>query len=71
MKKQKLRRLGDITQDLEPLILEMVEDHDMQAGEILSLVYGYLQIHAPASFEIYEEDLSRPIYYYGHRSGVK
>ena len=59
-----LRPLGDITGDLEPLILEMVEQHDMQFGEILNLVYGYLSVHCPGAREEYESGGS-PTFYYG------
>ena len=61
---KKIRPLGKITSDLEPLILEMVEDHDMQWGEILSLIHGYLLIHCPGAQEEYK-DGSNPIFYYG------
>lgn len=65
MKKQTLRPLGSITADLEPLILEMVDGHELQVGEILNLIHGYLQIHCPGAFEVYEADGSSPILFYG------
>lgn len=63
-----IRRLGDITEDLEPLIFELVEGHDMQWGEILNLIKGYLEIHCPGAQEEYE-DGTRPIMYYGSYEG--
>lgn len=63
---KKPRRLGDITTDMEPLILEMVEQHDLQMGEILNLIRGYLEIHCPQSVETYL-DGSHPIFYYGEK----
>lgn len=62
--KNKLRPLGNITSDLEPLILEMAVDHDLQHGEILNLIRGYLEIHLPEQKEKYV-DGSQIIFYYG------
>lgn len=63
---KKLRPLGEITADLEPLLLEMAIDHDLQHGEILNLIRGYLEIHVPDQREEYEDN-TVPIFYYGHR----
>jgi len=60
----KIRPLGKITDDLEPLIEEMVEKQEMQMGEILYLIYGYLMIHYPSCIEEYE-DGSKPNFNYG------
>lgn len=65
MKRRKLRPLGAVTADLEPLLLEMV-DHELQHGEILNLVRGYLEIHCPGAREQYDEGGS-PEFYYGPR----
>lgn len=70
MGKKKLRRLGDITQDMEPLLLEMAIDHDLQHGEILNIIRGYLEIHMPDALEQYK-DGTRPVFYFGHRSKIK
>ena len=59
-----MRRLGDITSDLEPLILEMVDDHDLQWGEVLAIIYGYLEVHCPGAREEYLDGTS-PRYTYG------
>ena len=61
---KKLRPLGQITEDLEPLILEMVDKHHLQFGEILNLIHGYLVIHCPHAQEEYK-DGSSPTFYYG------
>ncbi len=61
----KLRPLGKVTAAMEPLLLEMV-DHELQHGEILNLVRGWLEIHAPGAREQYDEDGS-PEFYYGPR----
>ena len=60
----KLRRLGDIMLDMEPLILEMCNDHDLQWYEILNLVRGYLEVHCPGAREEYTAG-GNPIFYYG------
>jgi hypothetical protein len=64
-RKSRLRPCGAITADLEPLLLELV-DHDLQHGEILNLIRGYLEIHAPGAREQYDEG-GAPEFYYGPR----
>jgi len=59
-----MRQVGDITLDMEPLLLEMAEQ-GLQWGEILSLIHAYLMIHCPDSQEVYTADGSSPIFYYG------
>jgi hypothetical protein len=61
------RALGAVTADLEPLLFELV-DHDLQHGEILNLVRGWLEIHAPGARERYDEGGS-PLFYFGPASG--
>lgn len=71
MSKRKVRPLGQILFDLEDVLLEMV-DHDLQWGDILGLVYGYLMVHAPDAREEYTDqgvDGKHPEYYYGPRRG--
>lgn len=70
MKKKKLRPLGNITSDLEPLLLEMACDHDLQHGEILNLIRGYLEIHCPGAKEKYV-DGDEIVFYYGPKSELK
>lgn len=70
MKKEKLRRTGDILLDLEPLLLELLVDHDMQWGDVLSLVHGYMMIHAPHAREEYVEG-GNPVFFYGPKEGLK
>lgn len=62
----KIRPLGDILLDLEPLLDEMQESHALQWGDILNLIFGHLQAHPhPNAQEIYEDDNSSPVFYYG------
>ena len=70
MAKNKLRPLGDITNDLEQVILEMTMDHELQWGEVLNLVRGYMEIHCPGAQETYTEDGSHPVFYYGPAHGI-
>lgn len=62
-KKQKLRPVGQVLLGMEPLLLELV-DHQLQWGDILNLVRGYLEVHAPEARELYE-DGTEPQMYYG------
>ena len=68
--KNKLRKLGDITVDMEPLLLELCVDHELQWHEVMGLVHAYLQTHCPDSQEKYVEGGS-PVYYYGPKEGIK
>ena len=61
---KKIRPLGDIMLDLEPLIFEMVEDHDLQFGDILNLVFGYMKVHCPDAQEEFL-DGTHPVFFYG------
>lgn len=61
---KKIRPLGQILLEIEPLILEMVEEHDLQYGDILNLIYGYLEVHCPDAREKYLDNTS-PRFYYG------
>jgi hypothetical protein len=64
--KKKIRPLGEILLELEKLTLEMVEDHDLQWGDILNLQRGYLEVHCPGAQEQYIGGGS-PEFYYGPR----
>lgn len=62
-----MRPAGDITLDMEVLLEELVDDHELQMGEILALVKAWVEIHRPDAVEQYQ-DGSSPEYYYGFRS---
>ena len=53
MANKKLRPLGDVTMDMEPLLFEMSIDHDLQHGEVLAKIYSWLKIHVPNQGEEY------------------
>jgi hypothetical protein len=63
---KKNRTLGTALLDLETILDEMVDHHDLQWGDILNLVYGHLMVHRPDAREEYVDgDGSHPIFYYG------
>ena len=63
----KIRKLGDVTSNLEPLLLEMYEKHGLQFHEVLGIIYLYTQVHYPEAFETYE-DGTKPILTYGPKT---
>lgn len=63
-KKIKSRNIGDILLDMEPLLIEAMEQ-GLQHGELLALMHVWLLIHKPDAREIYEADGSSPQFYYG------
>lgn len=70
MAKKKLRPLGHTLLDLENLLLEMCVDHDMQWGDVLNLVRGYLEVHVPSAQEEYV-DGGNPVFFYGPKPDAK
>jgi hypothetical protein len=64
MPKKKIRPLGDVLLEVEPLLLEMVHEHDLQWGDILNLVRGYLEVHCPNAQEKYNAG-GNPKFFYG------
>lgn len=71
MSNRKLRPLGQITADLEPLLFEMVCQHDLQHGEVLALIDVWLSIHAPACKEKYTDGSPSPVMIYTAPKGFK
>jgi hypothetical protein len=69
MGKKKTRSVGEIVLELEPLILELV-DQDLEWGDILNIIRGYLEVHCPGAQEEYL-DGSHPVFYYGPKQGRK
>lgn len=65
------RALGQITGDLEPLLQELTDKHEMQWHEILGLIHAYLVVHCPQGQETYTADGDHPVFYYGPRGGLK
>lgn len=69
-KPKKLRKVGDILLEMEPLLFELVEKHELQKGELLVLFSVWVDIHYPGAIEPYE-DGTNPIFYYGHKDFLK
>lgn len=65
--KKKLRPLGTILLELEPLLDEMVHSHDLQMGDILALIHSYLEVHSPNCKEEYVDSGENPEFFYGPR----
>lgn len=59
-----MKRMGDLLSDLELVLEKIIDEHDLQHGEVLNLVHGWLMVHRPAAREEYL-DGSHPILYYG------
>lgn len=65
--KKKLKPMGELMLELEKSLDEMTDPqgHDMQWYEVLNLVHGWLQVHAPAGREKYKDGTGNPEFYYG------
>lgn len=70
MKSKKIRPLGQVLLDMEPLLLEMCIQHELQWSDVLGLVYAYLQVHCPDSQEVYTAG-GNPVFYYGPKEKLK
>ncbi len=53
MNKKKIRPLGKIMLDLEPLLFEMVETHEMQLQEVFAQIYYWASVHYPDAIPEY------------------
>lgn len=60
--KKKIRPLGLITSDLEPLWFELLINHQLQIHEVVGIFVEWARIHCPCSIEIYEDNSSPLIY---------
>ncbi len=65
MSRRPRRPIGEILLDMEVLREELLDDHDLQWGDLLFELYGWLMIHRPDAQETYVEDSSHPVFYYG------
>lgn len=50
-KKPKIRACGAVTCDMEPLLEELVDDHELQAHEIVGLIFNWIAVHRPDAIE--------------------
>ena len=65
-----MRPLGKITDDMEKLMLEMIDEHDMQAYEIMGIIWSWMVAHRPVALDYYT-DGKHCIMYLGHPDEVK
>lgn len=61
-----IRKVNDIIIDLEKLLFELHEEHELQHGDVLALIHVWQTIHVPESIETYEDGTS-PEFYYGEK----
>lgn len=61
---KRVRPLGEILLDLEPLLNEAME-HGLQHGDMLALIHVWLTTHRPGDREDYVEG-GHPEFYYGY-----
>jgi hypothetical protein len=66
-----IQPFGDLISELEEVIQKMVDQHDLQFGDILSIVHGYLCVHNPEAREEYVDGSGSPTFYYGSKEGLK
>lgn len=64
------RKVGKVLLKMEPLLFELVQDHELQKGELLALISRWVDIHYPDAIETYTVDNSHPVEYYGHKDGL-
>lgn len=71
-KTKKLRPLGDILLEIEPLYLELMLGHKLQYSDLYGILNQYNKTHGldEVCLEHYT-DGSIPIFYYAHKSGLK
>lgn len=67
---KKLRPLGDITDAMEPLLEEMIDQHGLQKHEIQALIAGWVDLHRPGAIERYT-DGNIPIYISTHPDSIR
>jgi len=66
----RIRPVGQIMGEMEPLLEELVDKHDLQWYDVLMLVFGWLMVHRPHSQEEYK-DGTKPVFFYGHQEKLK
>lgn len=59
-----MRPIGEIYCDLEVLLDEMIDDHQVQMGDVLHWVHGHLQFHRPDCIEQMVNKRYMPVFSY-------
>lgn len=67
---KRIRPTGKILLDMEPLLEELIDSHDLQWYDVLVLIWGWLMIHRPFAQEEYV-DGTKPLFFYGHVDKLK
>lgn len=71
-RKKKLRPLGDILLDIEPLYRELMLDHGLQYSDLYGLIDGYNKAHGMDEYCLeHYNDGTVPIFFYGHKDDLK
>lgn len=58
-------RIGDTLLELEPVLEQLVDTHDLQHGDVLALIDVWLTVHRPAAKEQYTDGSPSPTMSYG------
>lgn len=61
MKKKSIRPMGQITEDLEKILIEMCEDHELQSYEIHGIVDHWFPVHFPSAIPTFADDGTHPV----------
>jgi hypothetical protein len=71
-RKPKLRPMGDILLDMEPLYRELMLGHKLQRSDLWGIILQYDQTHGLEEdvIETYT-DGTKAVTYHGHKSGLK
>lgn len=71
-RKPSIRKVIKPLLEMEPLLFELICDHELQKGDVLALISTWIDTHAPEAIEVYtEEKAGPPIFFYGHIDGLK
>lgn len=53
--KKTIRPMGQITEDLEKILIEMCDDHELQSYEIHGIIDHWFPIHFESAIPTYED----------------
>jgi hypothetical protein len=70
LKPTESKPLGEHLLKLEEVLDQMIDEHELQWGDILGLVYTHLMVHRPDAREEYVEG-GHPEFYYGEKKICK
>lgn len=71
-RKRSIRKVIKPLLEMEPLLFELICDHELQKGDVLALISTWIDTHAPEAIEVYtEKNAGPPIFFYGHAEGLR